>query len=65
MKERAKGYEEDRIGNGMTSKIVGIAAQVPTFGHAGDFDVGGKTVSEREKESLAKAKIIKKNNKEQ
>lgn len=41
MQKRADKYEEDRIGQGVSSKVVGALAQVPTVGHGGDINVGG------------------------
>ena len=58
MNDKIKEYEKDRIGQGKTSKIVGFAANIPTFGNAGDFNVGAPTAEQRGREYLQKAPQI-------
>jgi hypothetical protein len=55
MNDKINQYEKDRIGQGITSQLVGIAANIPTFGHAGDFNVGAPTAEQRGREYLQKA----------
>lgn len=55
MNDKIKEYEKDRIGQGITSQLVGIAANIPTFGHAGDFNVGAPTAEHRGREYLQQA----------
>lgn len=52
MNDKIKEYEKDRIGQGITSQLVGIAANIPTFGHGGDFSVGSPTAEKRLEEYL-------------
>lgn len=58
MNDKIKEYEKDRIGQGITSQLVGIAANIPTFGHGGDFNVGAPTAEQRGREYLQKAPQI-------
>ena len=55
MNDKIKEYEKDRIGQGITSQLVGIAANIPTFGHGGDFNVGAPTAEQRGREYLQQA----------
>lgn len=52
MNDKIKEYEKDRIGQGKGAKIVGFAANIPTFGNAGDFNVGAPTTEKRLEEYL-------------
>ena len=52
MNKKIGEYEKDRIGQGITSKVVGTLAQVPTVGHAGGFNVGGMNSQQKAQEYL-------------
>jgi len=52
MNNKIKEYEKDRIGQGKGAKLAGFAANIPTFGHAGDFNVGAPTTEKRLNEYL-------------
>ena len=52
LNERADKYEKDRIGQGVTSKVIGALAQIPTVGHGGSLNVGGLNKSERAIQNL-------------
>lgn len=52
MNNKIKEYEKDRIGQGKGAKLAGFAANIPTFGHAGDFSVGAPTAEKRLQEYL-------------
>jgi hypothetical protein len=52
MNDKIKEYEKDRIGQGKMAKLAGFAANIPTFGHAGDFNVGAPTAEKRLQEYL-------------
>lgn len=52
MNDKIKEYEKDRIGQGKMAKLAGFAANIPTFGHAGDFNVGAPTTEKRLNEYL-------------
>ena len=55
LQARADKYEDDRIGQGVTSKLVGVLAQVPTIGHGGAINVGGP--NSKEKSNIAGGNI--------
>jgi hypothetical protein len=52
MNDKIKEYEKDRIGQGKMAKLAGFAANIPTFGHAGDLNVGAPTSEQRQQEYL-------------
>lgn len=52
MNDKVNQYEKDRIGQGIVAKGVGIAANIPTFGHAGELNVGAPTTEQRRGEYL-------------
>ena len=52
LNKRADKYEEDRIGQGVTSKVIGTLAQIPTVGNGGNLNVGGLNKAERAMQNL-------------
>ncbi|MDP5020444.1 MAG: conjugal transfer protein TraG N-terminal domain-containing protein, partial [Rickettsiaceae bacterium] len=52
LNKRANKHEEDRIGQGVTSKVIGTLAQIPTVGNGGNLNVGGLNKAERAMQNL-------------